>query len=81
MSVRECLFFSHERRNKKAEFEDLKKLLVKNGGPMRDRTADLNTASVALSQLSYEPTNELVKIRYSKKQKSPRTISWAFNYI
>lgn len=27
----------------------------KFGGPKRDRTVDLNTASVALSQLSYEP--------------------------
>jgi hypothetical protein len=26
------------------------------GGARRDRTADLNTASVALSQLSYGPT-------------------------
>ncbi len=27
------------------------------GGAKRDRTADLNTASVALSQLSYSPRN------------------------
>ena len=27
------------------------------GGARRDRTADLNTASVALSQLSYSPTS------------------------
>ena len=27
------------------------------GGAKRDRTADLNTASVALSQLSYSPKN------------------------
>ena len=27
-----------------------------SGGARRDRTADLNTASVALSQLSYSPT-------------------------
>ena len=29
-----------------------------NGGARRDRTADLNTASVALSQLSYSPNKE-----------------------
>ena len=29
------------------------------GGARRDRTADLNTASVALSQLSYSPTSVL----------------------
>ena len=34
-----------------------KKLFV--GGAKRDRTADLNTASVALSQLSYSPTKRL----------------------
>jgi hypothetical protein len=28
---------------------------IKIGGAKRDRTADLNTASVALSQLSYSP--------------------------
>ena len=28
------------------------------GGARRDRTADLNTASVALSQLSYSPNKE-----------------------
>jgi hypothetical protein len=28
---------------------------IKYGGAKRDRTADLNTASVALSQLSYSP--------------------------
>ena len=28
------------------------------GGARRDRTADLNTASVALSQLSYGPIEE-----------------------
>ena len=28
------------------------------GGAKRDRTADLNTASVALSQLSYSPVKE-----------------------
>tara|TARA_B100000482_G_scaffold187039_1_gene165295 strand:+ start:332 stop:484 length:153 start_codon:yes stop_codon:yes gene_type:complete len=35
----------------------LKQILeeLKNGGARRDRTADLNTASVALSQLSYSP--------------------------
>lgn len=27
------------------------------GGAKRDRTADLNTASVALSQLSYSPSS------------------------
>ena len=30
-------------------------ILIKFGGARRDRTADLNTASVALSQLSYGP--------------------------
>ena len=29
-----------------------------SGGARRDRTADLNTASVALSQLSYSPDKE-----------------------
>ena len=29
-----------------------------SGGARRDRTADLNTASVALSQLSYSPTSD-----------------------
>jgi hypothetical protein len=29
--------------------------MIKLGGARRDRTADLNTASVALSQLSYSP--------------------------
>ena len=29
-----------------------------SGGARRDRTADLNTASVALSQLSYSPNKE-----------------------
>ena len=31
-----------------------------NGGAKRDRTADLNTASVALSQLSYSPLNSML---------------------
>ncbi len=30
-----------------------------NGGAKRDRTADLNTASVALSQLSYSPIKRM----------------------
>ncbi len=37
------------------------------GGAKRDRTADLNTASVALSQLSYSPkncANSLIKITF-----------------
>ena len=33
------------------------------GGARRDRTADLNTASVALSRLSYGPTWEVPIIR------------------
>ena len=33
------------------------------GGARRDRTADLNTASVALSRLSYGPTWEVLIIR------------------
>ena len=33
------------------------------GGARRDRTADLNTASVALSRLSYDPTWEVRIIR------------------
>jgi hypothetical protein len=37
------------------------------GGARRDRTADLNTASVALSQLSYGPErSRTVKITTSK---------------
>ncbi len=32
---------------------------LKNGGATRDRTADLVTASHALSQLSYSPTRKL----------------------
>ena len=31
-------------------------IAVEFGGARRDRTVDLNTASVALSQLSYDPT-------------------------
>ena len=31
------------------------------GGARRDRTADLNTASVALSQLSYSPNNWVIQ--------------------
>ena len=31
---------------------------IKIGGAKRDRTADLNTASVALSQLSYGPSEQ-----------------------
>ncbi len=34
---------------------NLMKTKEKFGGAKRDRTADLNTASVALSQLSYSP--------------------------
>ena len=34
-----------------------------SGGARRDRTADLNTASVALSQLSYSPTSGLDESR------------------
>ena len=33
------------------------KAIKQNGGAKRDRTADLYTASVALSQLSYSPLN------------------------
>ena len=36
------------------------------GGARRDRTADLNTASVALSQLSYSPLNEFELLYPSK---------------
>ena len=36
------------------------------GGARRDRTADLNTASVALSQLSYSPLN-IIKLLYPSK--------------
>ena len=36
------------------------------GGARRDRTADLNTASVALSQLSYSPLNEIELLYPSK---------------
>ena len=36
------------------------------GGARRDRTADLNTASVALSQLSYSPLNK-IKLLYPSK--------------
>ena len=34
---------------------------IEGGGARRDRTDDLNTASVALSQLSYSPTIGLSK--------------------
>ena len=34
------------------------------GGARRDRTADLNTASVALSQLSYSPKFERGVYKY-----------------
>ena len=36
------------------------------GGARRERTADLNTASVALSQLSYSPLNEFELLYPSK---------------
>ena len=35
--------------------EKMESVSLKFGGARRDRTADLNTASVALSQLSYGP--------------------------
>ena len=38
-------------------------LLRLNGGARRDRTDDLNTASVALSQLSYGPTEPSENLR------------------
>ena len=41
------------------------------GGAKRDRTADLNTASVALSQLSYSPMfgcKPLIKLDFSINQ-------------
>ena len=41
---------------KKKDF-DGSEVLDGFGGAKRDRTADLNTASVALSQLSYSPGN------------------------
>ena len=37
-------------------------MLVLVGGAKRDRTADLNTASVALSQLSYSPSNLYARV-------------------
>ena len=39
------------------------------GGPRRDRTDDLNTASVALSQLSYGPTIGIGYINFQKLYK------------
>ena len=43
---------------------------IQVGGPERDRTADLHTASVALSQLSYGPLYSFLSYRYTVK-------SWA----
>ena len=37
-----------------------------SNGPRRDRTADLYTASVALSQLSYEPLLNFTKLNFTK---------------
>ena len=37
-----------------------------SNGPRRDRTADLYTASVALSQLSYEPLLNFTKLNFAK---------------
>ncbi len=37
-------------------FKDSQVRILKDGGAMRDRTADLFAASEALSQLSYSPT-------------------------
>lgn len=40
----------------KPKYKQLQNGKRENGGADRDRTDDLNTASVALSQLSYSPT-------------------------
>tara|TARA_B100001109_G_scaffold250961_1_gene244796 strand:- start:405 stop:611 length:207 start_codon:yes stop_codon:yes gene_type:complete len=50
---------------KKFFIRSLKQILkeLKNGGARRDRTADLNTASVALSQLSYSPVS-MIELLY-----------------
>ena len=45
------------------------------GGARRDRTADLNTASVALSQLSYSPTSGLDERRGAQQYGSGRIVS------
>ena len=41
------------------------------GGARRDRTADLNTASVALSQLSYSPAEGARNLR-----EATRFVNW-----
>ena len=45
------------------------------GGARRDRTADLNTASVALSQLSYSPTSVLDERRGAQQYGHPEKLS------
>ena len=45
------------------------------GGARRDRTADLNTASVALSQLSYSPTSSPDERRGAQQYVSGRIVS------
>ena len=45
------------------------------GGARRDRTADLNTASVALSQLSYSPTKGLDERRGAQQYGSRGIVS------
>ncbi len=43
------------------------RFLAETGGARRDRTADLYTASVALSQLSYSPAKEGRTLRERRK--------------
>ena len=44
------------------------------GGARRDRTADLNTASVALSQLSYSPKSRDARLRLRRIGVKPNTL-------
>jgi hypothetical protein len=48
----------------KRTWQHLARSLEKNGGAGRDRTDDLNTASVALSQLSYGPLFRSALLRF-----------------
>ena len=48
----------HPRPRDSNEDEPQTRIADRFGGARRDRTADLNTASVALSQLSYSPKSD-----------------------
>ena len=52
-----------------------------NGGARRDRTADLNTASVALSQLSYSPFRCFVILYLSFRFKNTANNMYQLSYI